>query len=722
LGDIIIVNAADQLRESTEHNLSHFVHELNVFRRQVMLYPPAHPKTLAGANKILIELNKLNHHSQNISFGIAPDNLMFNGTFLDADNPSCRDLGSFFSRLDIAVITFHQGLSTTELIEFWQLLSTRITGKLSTALDLALKDHQIFHISITVTDYSAFTDEAAGPEPVPVETDIWSDFIRNLIPMNRRDTVSATGNHPADQLAQMLNQSAADDDTCTDLTSQLVHRLLEQCRGSVDGIGSQLYEFSKKLHPEIRQRFHEDTLHALEKRPHEAREIISSLPADFISAALLSHSNTEQQLSSRLTDLLRTFAVSTPGDDQRRTIQSERTRTTEEIQSQIELLLLEDHHNEYLPGNYQQALQKILAGQIQGNLPEAIARQYRNNLAEQMIEHQCCEIIFDLLEADTDIEMQDILQNNLIDLSRFFLDTGDFETLHKTLSRWTSFINSGRSKINLLTEKFFSSQLQPSFITDVLNSVPVWHNEKYAEISDYLVEVGEPYVAPLIERLGEEKDKALRKTWLTLLLEFKNTAHPAILDALEDGRWYLVRNLLVIMRQQKVVIPPKTLMRLCQHPHPEVRCEALGIMFRVNPSTANRLLIKELEGENPQTLRILIPLTAMSHHDKVFTRLNKLLEAEPLTEDNLEIKLNILAGLAIAPQPDCLLSIMRLVSRKEFFVNRLRKHLKSAASDTLRAYPRKQVISLLHHVEEKQRAIIQDILFFQPSSATGQSS
>lgn len=708
-------------KETTGHDVNNFVHELNVFRRQAALYPSAHPKTLAGANKILVEFHKLKELSKNISLGITPDNLIFNGVLLDADNPSCRDLGSFFSRLEIAVITFHQDLSATELIEFWQLVSTRITGHLSTALDLALKDHQIFHITLNITDYGAFTYAPTSPEPSTAEIDIWQDFIQSLMAMNK-DTVTAGGAHPADQLAQMLNNTATDDSACTALTNRLVNRLLEQCRGSVDSIGSQLYEFSKKLHPEIRQRFHKDTLHALEQQPHHAREIISNLPADFISAALLSHSRTEQQLSTRLTDLLCTFAVTTPGDDQRRTIQTERTRTTAETQSQIELLLLEDHHNEYLPGSYQQALQKILAGQIQGNLPEAIARQYRNNLAEQMIEHQCCEIIFDLLEADTDTEAQDILQNNLIDLSQFFLDTGDFQTLQKTLSRWTSFMNSDRSKTTLLTEKFLSSQLQPSFIADMLNSVPIWHNEKYAEICDYLAEVGEPYVAPLIERLGEEKDKVLRKTWMTLLLELGNTAHPAILESLEDERWYLVRNLLVIMGQQKGVIPPKTLLKLCKHPHPEVRCEALGIMFRVNPSTANRLLVRELEEENPQTLTMLIPLTAMSHNDKVINRLNRLLETEPLTEDNLNIKLNILAGLASAPQPGCLLSIMRLVSRKEFFINRIRKQLKSAASDTLRAYPRNQVISLLQHFEKKQQIIIQNIFASQPSSATGQSS
>lgn len=713
------MNTTHQSKKPADHNVRNFVHELNVFRRQVALYPPAHPKTMAGAKKILVEFSKLNHCGEGISFGIAPDNLIFNGTFLEADNPSCRDLGAFFSHLDIAVISFHQGLSTTELVEFWRLLSSRVTGQQSTALDLALKEQQIFHISIHITDYSAFTNDPAGREPVPAETDIWQEFVHSLMPM-ADTTVTDSGNHPAAQLAQMLNNTATNDPDSTTMTSKLVSRLLEQCRGSVDGIGNQLYEFSKKLKPQIRQRFHEDTLRTLEQQPQDASKIISNLPANFISEALLSHSNTEQQLSTRLTDLLCTFAANTPAKDRQRVNPSGRIGLAQQ-QSHIELLLLEDQHNEYLPDNYQQALQKILAGKIQSSLPENLAQEYRNSLAEQMIEHQCCEIIFDLLEADTDAETQDIMQNNLIDLSRFFLDTGDFQALQKALSRWMSFVNSNRSQTNLLTEKFLSSQLQRSFMEDVLHSVPVWHNEKYAELCDYLAEVGEPYTELLIERLGDEKDKELRKTWMKLLLELGSAAHSTILDRLHDERWYLVRNLLVIIGQQKGKIPPKTLMTLSEHSHPEVRFEALRILFRVNPSAANRLLLKELESENPQSLNILIPLMTMSNNREVSAQLNRLLEREPLTAENLEMKLNILVGLSTAPQSDCLLSVMRLASRREFFVNRLRKRLMSAASDALRAYPRKQVIGMLRHLDEKQRTTIQNFLTSRPSSVAEQS-
>ncbi len=713
------MNTADQQKINENRGLSNFVHELNVFRRQIALYPPAHPKTLAGAGKILAELAKLGKYGDCISLGVTPDSLIFKDKFLDLDNPSCRDLATFFSKLDIAVVSFYQNLSTEELIEFWRLLSSRISGRQSTALELALKEHQIIHIRLQVTDYSAFTSAAPGSAPSAAKADIWKEFVQTLMPGNDSAIADVADNH-ADQLAQMLNNAVTDGIDCTAMTGKLVSRLLEQCRGSVNGIGGQLYEFSKKLKPSIRQRFHEDTLRTLEQQPHAAGEIISGLPADFISEALLSHSGKEKQLSNRLTDLLSTFAANTPEKGRQRIIQPERTSVAQQ-QSHIELLLLEDQHNEYLPDNYQQTLQKILTGQIRGSLPENLAQKYRNSLAEQMVEHQCCEIIFDLLETDTNTETEGVLQSNLADLSRFFLDTGDFQALQKTLSRWLSFTNSGRSKTNILTEKLFSSQLQPSFIADVLNSVPIWHNEKLAEISDYLTEVGEPYVEPLVERLGGETDKNLRKIWMTLLLELGSSAHPAILAALDDGRWYLVRNLLVIMEQQKGKIPPKTLLKLCDHPHPEVRCEALRFLFRVNPSAANRLLTAELENADPQTLKVMIPLAVLSSNDRIFNQLNRLLETEPLTAENLEIKLVVLASLSTAPHPDCLLSVMRLVARKEFFLNRLRKRIKSAATDTLRAYPRKQVIALLRHMEDKQRTTIQDTLSSQPLSASRQS-
>ncbi len=714
------MNTVYELNINTNKDLSNFVHELNVFRRQVALYPPAHPKTLTGADKILAELVKLRKYGDSISLGVTPDSLLFNGDHLDTDNPSCRDLGAFFSTLDIAVISFYQSLEATELIEFWRLLSDRTIGRSTTSLDSALKEYQINHIRLRITDYRTFTSDTETPELTTVKTDVWKEFVQSLIPGHDGVGVDDHGNH-AEQLAQMLNNSANDTD-CSALTSRLVHHLIEQSRRSADGIGRQLYEFSKKLKPNIRQSFHQDTLQTLDDRPDLAQEIIPVLPGDFISEALLSHTNKMQPLSTRLTDLLSTFAASALEKDCRRVIQSGQTATTQLQQADIELLMLEDQHHEYLPDQYQQALQKILAGNIQGNLPEVLAHKYRNSLSEQMIEHQCCAIIFDLLEMDADSETEGILQNNLIDMSRFFLDTGDFKALQKTLSRWMSFINSRRSITNLLTDRFYGSQTQDSFIGDVLRSIPTWHNEKYAEIIDYLTEVGEPYVEPLIDRLAEEKEIELRKIWMKLLLELGKTAHPAIVSALEDKRWYLVRNLLVILGQQRGSIPPKILLKLCEHPHPEVRCEALGILLRLNPPVAHRILIKELEKRNPKILKGLIPLVLLSNNDKAVNEMNRLLEAEPLNEANLDLKLDILANLSTAPQSACLLPVMRLIVRKEFFINRLRKRLQSAASETLRSYPRRQVISLLPELNEQQRTVIQQVLSSLPSSATGQTA
>lgn len=707
---------------TSEHNdLFNFVHELNVFRRQSALYPRTHPKTLAGANKILAELARLNTFGDRISLGIVPDNLVFNGSLLDPDNPSCRDLGMFFSKLDIAVVSFHQGLTTLELIDFLQLLSARTSGHHSTPLHKILENHQIFHVSLAQVDYDSFTSLATdNSAPASSETAVWQDFIEDMLSADK-GTNSPFDTHGTDRLAQILNSNSLPEKEGSAMISKLVDCLFERSLASMAGIGGQLYEFSKKLKPDMRQQLYDDTLLALEQQPQEAKTIIPGLTGEFISDALISHSSKEHKLSQRLTDLLGAFAQNNTAAVSPRIVQPDGGNAPELLQSNIELLFLEDQLDEYLPETYQHALQKILTGEVQGSLAEDLAEKYRNSLAEQMIEHQCCEIIFDLLAADVDTGTEEIMQNNLVDLSRFFLDTGDFQALRKTLSRWMSYVNSGRSQTNLLTEKMYSAQLTHSFLEAVLNSVPLWCYEKFADICEYLTEVGESYAPLLIERLGNETDTELRKIWMQLLLELGNNARPAMLEALADQRWFLVRNLLVVLGQQKGGIPPKTVLNLCLHRHPKVRREALRILFRLNPSAANRMLEKELTDADQETLKILIPLTEMSNNDGIFSQLNRLLDIEPLTADNLEIKLHILTSLSSTPQPACLMTLTRLLTRKEFFLNNLRKTLKSAAAATLRCYPRGQLAALMLQLEDSQSAVIRDILSSPPSPSSGPS-
>ena len=709
------------LPKTYEHSeLFNFVHELNVFRRQIALYPRTHPKTLAGANKILAELTRLNEFGDKISLGIVPDNLVFNGSLLDPDNPSCRDLGVFFSKLDIAVVSFHQGLSTAELIDFLQLLSARISGQQSTPLDKDLKDHQILHVSVAQVDYDLFTNlTPVDTVPTASEAAIWQEFIEDMLSANNGS--SPPGTHHTDQLAQILNSNFLQEQDCTAMISKLVDCLLEQSQGSATGIGEHLCEFSKKLNPNMRQQLYKGALQALDRQPQTAQEIIPNLSAEFISDALFSHSSKDHKLSQRLTDLLGAFALNTTESVSGRVVQSASGNPPELLQSNIELLFLEDQHDEYLPESYQHALQKILAGEVQGSLAEDLAEKYRDSLAEQKIEHQCCEIIFDLLAADIDTGTEEVMQNNLVDLSRFFLDTGDFQALRKTLSRWMAYVNSGQSQTNLLTEKMYGAQLKHSFLVEVLNSVPLWCAEKFADICEYLAEVGEPYAPLLIERLGNETDTELRKIWMQLLLELGSHARPAMLEALADQRWFLVRNLLVVLGQQKNGIPPKTVLTLCQHRHPKVRREALRILFRLNPSAANRLLEKELKDADQETLKILIPLTEISNNDHIFNQLNRLLEVEPLTAENLEIKLHILTSLSSTPQPACLMTLARLLTRKEFFLNNLRKTLKAAAAETLRCYPRGQTAALIMKLDENQGAVINKTLSSTPSSPAGRS-
>ena len=80
---------------------------------------------------------------------------------------------------------------------------------------------------------------------------------------------------------------------------------------------------------------------------------------------------------------------------------------------------------------------------------------------------------------------------------------------------------------------------------------------------------------PLIERLAEVEDAGERRI-LTQLLAFVAAADPApVVARLTDARWYLVRNLAVILRQSGRVEASVGLRSILGHEDPRVRVEAV---------------------------------------------------------------------------------------------------------------------------------------------------
>ncbi len=688
--------------------LSDFIYELNIARRQLSLYPPGHPQILSSSENVLDIFSRLCQFREGITFGIAPEALLFEGEWLDRDNPVYRDLARFLANLEIASIHFKHGLTTAEVVQLNRILSSDLeTIRKQGGFPALLQLQQLQHVEIVPVDYDVFQTDTSGLPANDTDADLlWDDFLHGLIGEQLdRDgrALDMSARLDAQRVAEILNQSRTENGdkggNYDRAISSFIARMQDKNDHACAEIGGQIAALAAGLNAADKRNFLNSTFRALNRHPHTAQKILQTLPQEMVASALQQHSENELNLSSRLIDLLGHFSTSGSPEDNAQTAMATELPGDETTRARIDILLLEDNHDDYLPNEYQQTLEKILTGQVRGNLPAEVTHELKHQLDTQSAERQCCAIIFNMLCRKVEPEVEETLQNSLTELTQYFLDTGDFITLREIFTRWSNYLYSDHARARFLDEKVLAAHSREGFMNEVLDSVERWGEEKYPDISAYIVDIGEPYAELLVARLAEDEVMTRRKTWMKLLVELGAKGHQIISKCLEDERWYLVRNLLIVLGRQHDVLPAKAVHQLTGHAHPKVRQEALRILFRINPATANRLLLKELSSGNRAAISAAIQLAELSGDEKILQQLHRLVQAElQNNDDDLTFKKTILDALALKGRPETIPVLAKLLRKKSFIRPRREKDFHLEIIKHLGAFPKQACEPLLNSI------------------------
>ncbi len=683
--------------------LADFINELNIARRSFSLYPLEHPQVASSNSKALQTLLKLHELREELTLGVSPETLFVDQQWLDKNNRVYNEFARFLFDLGVASISFKRGLVFTELLRFNQLLrgdrdSIEDAGGFPALLQMA----QINHIKITPIDYSAFRARTGAGADSAGQKPLWEGFLQGLLSDSldaRGDSGDWPGHLDPSIVAEALNQRLADEIAGSDgyqrVVSTLVAKLIETDPEQDELPGRKLGSLLEQLEPKLRDSFLSSTLETLDQVPAAAEQVLENFPQELLTKTLNLQQSRQLHISNRLINLvgkLSTTPAPTAGYTQKPDPES---LDEEVVLARLNILFNEENQDLYMPGSYQHALREILDKDQLNNLPEAEKLALKETLEQQSIERQCCAIIFELIDGHLSAESEIALQQNLLELSRFFLDTGDFTALREIYHRWSGYLNSNRAHATVFDETLLTNHTRLAFMVEVLDGVELWGKEKVAEISAYIAAVGDAYSEPLIERLGLEQQLSLRRIWMKLLEGIGISAHQAIIPGLKDKRWYLVRNLLIILGQQPELSSMKAIQHLTNHPHPKVRQEVLRILFRLNPATANRLLKKELSSHDPGARLAAVQLADLSRDPDVLSNLLQLLQAKLDSDSDLELKKQLLRTLARIGNPDSLPTLKQLLQKKGLLVSRRQKQFQREIIASLAEYPQQRAEPLL---------------------------
>ena len=107
-----------------------------------------------------------------------------------------------------------------------------------------------------------------------------------------------------------------------------------------------------------------------------------------------------------------------------------------------------------------------------------------------------------------------------------------------------------------------------------------------AEVETTLVAFGERAVKALLSTLAEEGDLLVRKSIVDIIVKIGHPAIPAIIDNLNDSRWYVVRNMVAILGNlDEPDLAPRIAAAL-SHPDLRVKKEAIRGLSRLSHPSA----------------------------------------------------------------------------------------------------------------------------------------
>lgn len=669
--------------------LTSFLHELTIARKQLALYPVDHPNIKTSINKTIDILNQLFHLSETITLGITPEALLFEQLWLDRDDQANRDFAHFFSTLGIASISFHNGLQGPELIRFNQLLrADRSTIESFGGFEALLQQQQIDHVSIIPIDYEAFQSSRRKEQR---QEQLWETFLHGL-----QNGILDFGDGAADfdlnAVAELLERQFSED-YMTEHYGSSFEKFIEN-RIQEEGFAHTYTETDRKfnsllrkLRPEAQEQIFTSIFRVLDRNQEAAPSLLKKVPAQLLQGALARKSQQQSKISSRLLALA-TSLVDEERNSHKRTVKSGSAPLSPDmVRARLDVLFSEEKQDLYMPGNYQAALGEMLGDHIQGSIPEEEKEKLKAQLKEQPVESNFVAILLEMLQRKLNTEQENAVQQNLLDQSRYFLDIGNFEQLLDIYQSWSDYLYSGNAGINVFEEKVLAIHTQASFMAEVIDAFELWDEDRHPQIVTYIVTVGDPYSDLVIEQLGLAPTWEQRKQWMEILERIGGDAQQKILRALDDDRWYLVRNLLSVLNKQLAPKSGRIVQQLCSHQHPKVRAEAIKVLFTCNPATANRQLLAELRSDDPAALLAALEIADISRDHAVLELLHSILSRDLSNDTELQIQLATVHALVRRGQRESLPILNRIIRKHGFLINRRLKTLQEETIRSLAHYP-----------------------------------
>jgi len=712
-----VTRSPDNVQDLDLKVLSRCIYELNITRRNILAYPPNHPIIVISAGKAYQLITQLLEFQPQVTLGIARNVLIFNSGVLDRNNGVYSDFAGYLFSFGIAALTISKSIGEEELITFYLALNSspeeiRMQGKIVAYLQQA----GVKNIAVEPIDYGSFRVSEDNSITTPganlLEHEaaaLWDRFVEGLM----QGTLDAAGRgitsseqiDPA-RLAAFMNQrmphlgDSSKNSYDVAITSFMRQMDRDNLAHKYDADSIQkLGEFVKNLSPELRSQFLQSTFDTLQGG-EPTKKLLSQFPDDVILDALEDVSDKGSHLSQGVINLLQIIAKTGKGADPRKKSKAIDLMDKEELSNRLKDIFREDEPTKYITDSYRATLKSIASIERFTVLEPDEAKSLRDQVDALNIEGRISDVVIHIIDLELEEEDAQILQQTLTDLCEVYLKSGDYRALANVHMRLSAKCHGGTFGLLPIHEAVFAKFHEEEFHEEILNGLNIWGKNKYEEIKFIIVSVGKPFVEPLIQRLADEPNLSFRRFFMSCLKDIGDDAKEAAIAHLYDKRWYVVRNMVGLLRSFDDSSVLRHFRLVAEHPHPKVRQEVIRTLYAFRHPEADRLLVREFKFSDHELVLNAIQTAELSKDPGVFACLRKVLAMRLLAKAEYDLQAAAVKSLAKIANPAIMADFEKILAQKSLFGSNLLKQLKLDIVKSLESYPLSATSGLLDKIQQ----------------------
>ncbi|HEY0592322.1 MAG TPA: HEAT repeat domain-containing protein [Thermoanaerobaculia bacterium] len=601
-----------------------FVRAFAMAWKNLSAYPRTHPAVVGSLDAAEKRLNELRGPAGEVTFGIARDALVYGS--LTLDTPAAEKLAIDLYARGVAVLRFGNGTTPQELREFLGILAASAPGHESRPIWDLVTEAGIVNINLQPVAYGAvqLSDDLAEDLRREPKESLWEEILRALLEGRQfaEGSTDRATTASVDELSRLLTQYvdategapetteehptfgvrvASRNDRLAALFSFIDTTFGERLRThSMQGVQHSLeqgVQLLRALAAPIRNVVLAGILRALsaeDSRMETMRRFAAELPNDEVLEALryLSSMGT---LSRHTATLLQSLTLGTEAP-----AEEEAPAPASGAIAALVRLFGDDDTDRFNPTDHEKLLSSAAIRVPAAGEPEPDAIQRLGNRTETVasaaVRRQLATVLLDLLAAAPADRALDGVLGRIDQLVRRFVEAEAYEDASSLLERLRKTAETAGEGVRIAVLERLRRGCGLSGLAErIQESDP----EKMPALRQLIASLGETALYQLLEALAAEDNVGRRRRLFDFLVSLGRQVVPAATFFLRDERWYVVRNMIALLRVLEDRSSLPELRRLAKHEDLRVRLEAIKTLYALDGNVPKGVLDDMFKDPDP---------------------------------------------------------------------------------------------------------------------------